>query len=73
MIVVPALENARAMGSARGANFILLGVYIGATKLLSPELIEKQLEARFAGSAEVLSSNAESFRHGLKVAESGKG
>ena len=73
VIEVPALENARAMGSARGANFILLGVYIGSTELLSAELIERQLEARFAGSAEVLSSNVEAFRHGLKLAESSKG
>ncbi len=73
VIEVPALEDARAIGNPRGANFILLGAYIGITQLLSPELIEKQLEARFAGSAEVLSSNTESFRHGLKVAESGKG
>ncbi len=73
VIEVPALQDARAMGSARGANFLLLGVYIGTAQLLPPELIERELEARFAGSAEVLSSNMEAFRHGLKLAGSGKG
>lgn len=73
VIEVPALENARSTGNPRGANFILLGAYVGATQLLSPELIEKELEARFSGSAEVLSSNMEAFRHGLKLAERGQG
>ena len=73
VIEVPALENARAMGNPRGANFILLGVYVGTTKLISPDIIEKDLEARFGGNVEVLSSNREAFRHGLKIAESDQG
>ena len=73
VIMVPALENARAMGNPRGANFILLGVYVGTTKLISPELIEREVEARFGSNAKVLSSNLEAFRHGLKIADSSQG
>ncbi len=73
VIEVPALENARSMGNPRGANFILLGAYIGATQLLSPELIERELEVRFGNNTKVLSSNMEAFRHGLKLAERGQG
>jgi len=73
VIEVPALEDARAIGNPRGANFILLGAYIGVTQLLSPELIERDLEMRFGSNAEALSSNIGAFRHGLKLAESGKG
>ena len=70
LIEVPALETARAMGNARGANFILLGVYTGVAKLISPDLIESDLKARFGDKA---GPNLEAFQHGLKIAESGKG
>ncbi len=69
VIKVPALENARAMGNPRSANLILLGVYVGATKLISLELIEKGLEARFGDNAKL---NMEAFRQGLKIAKSGQ-
>lgn len=68
VIKVPALETARAMGNPLGSNLILLGAYTGAAKLVAPEFIEKELEARFGDRAEVLALNMEAYRHGLKMA-----
>ena len=70
VIEVPAIETARAMGNPRGANFILLGVYAGVTRLISPTLIEADLKARFGDKAK---PNLDAFQQGLKIAESGKG
>ncbi len=69
VIEVPALEDARAIGNPRGANFIILGAYIGITQLLSPELIEGDLESRFGDKA---GPNLEAFRYGLKLAEAAR-
>jgi 2-oxoglutarate ferredoxin oxidoreductase subunit gamma len=65
VIKVAALEQARASGNPKGANFILLGRYIGTTNLISPALVEKDLEARFGGNKEALASNLLAFRQGL--------
>jgi len=66
VITVPAQEQARAMGNPRGANFIILGKYIGVSKLLDPALVEKDLESRFGNNAEVLAANLKAFRMGLQ-------
>ena len=65
LVRVPALEQARASGNARGSNFIILGRYIAATKLIEPALVEQDLEARFGNNREVLAANLGSFRMGL--------
>ncbi len=65
-IKVPALESARAMGNHRGANFILLGVYIKSAKLIPPELIEKALAAKRGDNTKARWLNLAAFRHGLR-------
>ncbi len=69
VIEVPATAMARAIGNPRGANFILLGVYMGVSKLIPPELIEKNLASRFGDKAK---PNIDAFREGLKVAKGRK-
>lgn len=66
VIEVAALEKARATGNPRGANFILLGVYIGTTKLISPSLVEKTLKSRFGDKNNL---NLASFQQGLEIAK----
>lgn len=64
---VPALELMLKQGRRVGSNMILLGVYIGMTKVLPPELVENEIGRIFAGRKE-LASNKEAFREGLKLA-----
>jgi len=65
VLEVPAIEDARVMGNPRGANLIMLGVYVGVSKLISPQLVEKDLKSRFGDKA---GPNLEAFRYGLKIA-----
>lgn len=44
-IAVPANEIADELGSAKVANMVLLGTFIGATNLIKPESVEKSLRA----------------------------
>ena len=66
VIEVQALKVARAMGNPVVSNFILLGAYIKLTNLVSPQLVEKELETRFGDKVEALSLNIEAFHQGLK-------
>lgn len=69
VINVPALKMAAELGDVRAANLILLGAYIRATKALSPEYIEAELERRLIGRGEeaLLSFNKKAFRAGLEA------
>ncbi len=68
VIEVPALQQARDAGNVRGANFIILGWYVGTIKAIDPALVEASMEAKFGGNAKALASNLEAFRMGLKAA-----
>ena len=68
---VPALEKAVEMGETLASNLIMLGAYIGATKTIPAELIEKELEQRFGDKESVLSLNLKAFREGLKMGTQG--
>lgn len=67
VVKVPALEQARAAGNARGANFIMLGWYVGLTGIIPPARVEQDLEARFGSNRAVLDSNLKAFRMGLEA------
>ncbi len=67
-IEVPAVETAiRLSGGSRGANLVLLGAFIEATKILPAELIKQALEKSFAGKEKILKSNLASFEEGRKL------
>lgn len=67
ILPVPAMETAVKMNNRMGSNLILLGAFIGAKEVLSPELIEAEIEKRYAAREDVLSLNMQAFREGLKI------
>lgn len=71
VINVPALKMATDLGDTKTTNLILLGAYIRATKALSPQYIEAELERRLLGRGEeaLLSLNKKAFRAGLEKGE----
>jgi 2-oxoglutarate ferredoxin oxidoreductase subunit gamma len=71
VINVPALKMATDLGDTRATNLILLGAYIRATKALSPQYIEAELERRLLGRGEeaLLSLNKKAFRAGLEIGD----
>lgn len=72
VLEVPALGMAVGMGDPMVANLILLGTYIGITKVVSPDAIEANLAKRFGGREMVMTSNRDAFRRGVSLVEKRK-
>ncbi|MEE8471972.1 MAG: 2-oxoacid:acceptor oxidoreductase family protein [Dehalococcoidia bacterium] len=70
VMMVPAIATAVEIGDSQAANMVLLGVYIGLTRVLPPELVESQIAGKFGGNDRVLSLNRAAFSRGLKLASS---
>ena len=68
VIEAPAIEIAiRLSGTSQGANLVLLGAFVGATRVISSELIKQQIKESFTGNEKVLIGNLESFNQGLNL------
>jgi 2-oxoglutarate ferredoxin oxidoreductase subunit gamma len=67
VVIVPAVETAFKLGFSLGASFVLIGAYVAASKALAPELIEREIERRFAAKEKVIPLNKEAFREGMKL------
>lgn len=66
VIEVPAIETAVSLsGTSQGANLILLGAFVMATQIISPELIKQRVKETFAGREKALKGNLEAFDKGL--------
>ncbi len=70
LIKVSGLDIAVQMGDTQINNLILLGAYVGLTKVVDPTDIESELKARQGGREEVLKRNLAAFQKGLEIAES---
>ena len=68
VIEVPAIETAISLsGTSRGANLILLGAFVQATQVISPELIKQEIKKSFAGKDKVVKDNLEAFENGCSL------
>jgi len=67
LLRIPGLEVAVTMGESQVNNLILLGAYIATCKTLPPELIEEELERRFATKKAIFERNQRVFRKGLEL------
>lgn len=67
---IPAMETAAGLGNMRNANLVMLGAYIGITKLLMRQSVLEEIERRFGGrgGAEVASASKDAFLAGVKLA-----
>ena len=69
-IYVPCLDIANELGNAKVANMVMLGAYVGATKILKPETIEEMITEMFSGAkAKFIPLNIEAFRRGMACVE----
>lgn len=67
VIPMSAIETAAKGGDRLGANMVALGMYVGISKAIAPEHIEKTIEEKFGRKRKVLHHNLELFREGLKM------
>jgi len=70
VIEIPGIEMAAKLGDTQVGNFILLGVYAAATKVISTELIREEIERRFQSNERMLLLNSKAFEEGLRLFES---
>ena len=71
VVEVPGVEMAAKLGDTQVGNFILLGVYLGITKVISPELIKEEIGRRFSSNERMRLLNGKAFEDGLRLVKSG--
>ena len=67
VVEAPVTEMALEMGNAKVLNLIMLGVYVGYTQILPPDLILKTIGEKLGGKPQLLSLNKEAFYRGLEI------
>ncbi len=72
LIKAPVTELALEMGNAKVLNVIMLGVYIGYTEVVSPEVVWGTIEAKLGKKPKLLPLNKEAFEKGLEIGRSQK-
>jgi 2-oxoglutarate ferredoxin oxidoreductase subunit gamma len=71
-VYVPATEIAEKEGTARAANLVMLGAYVGVTQIVKPATVEHAIEATFAGKrGNVGEINIRAFRKGYDIGRAG--
>jgi len=66
---VPAMETALRLGNTRNANLVILGTYLEMTKVIPPQLVIDEIEARFGGKGreEEASARKRALQEGMAL------
>lgn len=72
VISAPVTELALEMGNAKILNVIMLGVYVGYTEVISPEVVWKTIEEKLGKKPKLLPLNREAFEKGLELGKAQK-
>ncbi len=67
LIKAPVTELALELGNAKVLNVIMLGVYIGYTELIEPEIVWKTIEEKLGKKPKLLPLNKQAFEKGLEI------
>lgn len=70
LVKAPVTEMALEMGNAKVLNVIMLGVYIGYTEVVSPEVVWDTIEHKLGKKPKLLPLNKEAFEKGLELGRS---
>lgn len=73
VVYIDAAALAAKAGAARAANLVMLGVYVGWSGIVRPEIAEQMIEKEFADKAKFIPSNLAAFRAGLEEGLKSKG
>ena len=69
-VKAPVTELALEMGNAKVLNGIMLGVYVGYTEVISPEIVWGTIEHKLSSKPKLLPLNREAFEKGLEIGQS---
>lgn len=67
LIKAPVTELALELGNAKVLNVIMLGVYVGYTEVIAPEIVWNTIEKKLASKAKLLPLNKQAFEKGLEL------
>jgi len=70
IVRAPVTELALEMGNAKILNVIMLGVYVGYTEVIAPEIVWDTIEHKLAKKAALLPLNRQAFEKGLAIGRS---
>lgn len=73
VVYIDAAGLAASAGTARAANLVMLGAYVGWSGIVKPEVTEKMIEKEFADKAKFIPSNLAAFRAGCEEGLKAKG
>ena len=67
IVRAPVTELALEMGNAKVLNVIMLGVYVGYSQVIEPEIVWETIEHKLAKKAKLLPLNRQAFEKGLEL------
>ena len=72
VIEAPVTELALEMGNAKVLNVIMLGVYVGYTEVVDPEIVWSTVEHKLSKKPKLLPLNKQAFEKGLEIGRTQK-
>lgn len=72
VVSAPVTELALELGNAKVLNVIMLGVYVGYTDVIAPEIVWGTIESKLGKKPKLLPLNKEAFEKGLEIGKSQK-
>lgn len=67
IVKAPVTELALELGNAKVLNIIMLGLYVGYTKVIDPAIVWGFIEKKLASKAKLLPLNKQAFEKGLEL------
>lgn len=67
VVKAPVTEMALEMGNGKVLNVIMLGVYVGYTEVVPPEVVWTAIEHKLSSKPKLLPLNRQAFEAGLKL------
>ena len=67
LVKAPVTEMALEMGNAKVLNVIMLGVYVGYTEVVPPEVVWDTIEHKLGSKPKLLPLNKQAFEKGLEL------
>ena len=67
IVKAPVTELALELGNAKVLNVIMLGLYVGYTNVIDPEIVWQTIEKKLASKAKLLPLNKAAFDKGLEL------
>lgn len=72
LVSAPVTELALELGNSKVLNVIMLGVYVGYTEVISPEVVWGTIEQKLGKKPKLLPLNRQAFEKGLEIGRSQK-